>query len=441
MEEDNLIWKTGIIFFLVLAAAVVTAAQTAIRSVNEGRIKSKAEEGDKRAKLILRCREEMDRYMTIYQVMVSAAAILIGALYSARLVYYSVSYTAGLEEILTPAAIRGILLLVFSVALLYLVILFSTILPKKLARRKPEGILYATIYPVWLLSCIFRPFAAMLDASASFLLFLLRIKQTGTEGSVTEEEIISMVNEGHEQGVLEDGEVLMISNIIAFNGKEVKDIMTHRKKTVIVTMERTLEEAINFMLKEGFSRCPLYDEEIDEIIGILHLKDMMNCYLSDRTKSISLKSVAREPFFVPDTQSIDVLFRKMQSRKIHMAVAVDEYGQTAGIVTNEDIIEEIVGSIFDEYDEEERLIIKQGEGKFLMLGLAPLDEVEKALEIEIEREDFDTLNGFMISLVGHIPEERERVSISYKGYRFRIIDLQHNMIGYVKVMKEKAAEG
>lgn len=431
MNEDGLWWRIGIILILILLQSIVTAAEAAMRLINEGSIRKKAEEQNRRATRILYYKNRIDGRLSIFRVFLSGTGVVIGALFAVRLLSDLKEYDSGWQG--------GILLAASAFLLLFLVILFGSILPEKLARLNPEHILYRTIKPVWIITCICRPLIFLLNGVTRLLLFIFRINSVEAFESVTEEEIISMVNEGHERGVLEESEVEMISNIIEFDEKEVRDIMTHRKRIVGISRELTLEEAINRMLKEGYSRCPLYDEDIDNIEGILHLKDMMKCYLSHRDKGrgISLKTIAREPYFIPDTQDIDMLFRNMQLKKVHMAVAVDEYGQTAGIVAMEDIIEEIVGNIFDEYDVIERQVIKQNEGRYLMQGTAPLEEVEEALGIEMAHDEFDTLNGFLISLLGHIPDIKERVNISYMGYHFHVVDVKNKMIGYVRVTKEK----
>lgn len=328
------------------------------------------------------------------------------------------------------------------VLLIFAVMLFGVVLPVKLTKKDSEKARKRWEGALAVLSNIMLPFTFLLEAGTRGTLFLLRIKPEDLEDNVTEEEIISIVNEGSRQGVLEDNEVEMISNIIELDEKEVRDVMTHRRKVVSISTEMTVEEALKFMLDESYSRYPLYEEEKDNIVGVLHLKDLTKYYVTGRDKRISLKEIAREPYFVPDTQAVDTLFDAMQKKKIHMAIAVDEYGQMAGIVAMEDILEEIVGNIFDEYDIDERMILKQGANRYIMKGLTPMEEVEEALGIKLLQDDFDTLNGWLISLLGHLPAEKEKAVIMAEGYRFQIIDARNNMIRNVKVVKEekKAAD-
>lgn len=408
MLEEELLWIVGSVIGMIVLGAITSVTKAALDSLNETTIRKKAKEGSKKEKLMLRFIEKADGYIDVLELMLMGTGITIGISHS----------------------------IVWIPVLWYAALLLGNVLPRKLMRRNPESISYSCVYITWMITCVLTPVKWLLDGSVTVILFLLRINPKELEENVTEEEIISIVNEGHEQGLLEESEVEMISNIIEFDEKEVRDIMTHRRKIIGINTDMAIDEAINHMLYEGFSRYPLYEEDINNIVGILHLKDLMKYYMSEKDRSISLKSVAREPYFVPDTQSIDMLFRDMQAKKIHMAVAIDEYGQTVGIVAMEDVLEEIVGNIQDEYDVEEKLIVKQGDGRYLMNGLASLEEIEEELNIEIDADDYDTLNGLLVSLLGHIPDEKERVNISFQGYCFHVLDVRDKMIRYVRVTKE-----
>lgn len=412
MLKEELLWIVSSVIGMIVLGAIISVTKTALDSLNEATIRKKAEEESKKEKLMLRFMERPEGYIDVLELMLMGTGIVIGISHS----------------------------ILWIPVLWYVALLFGNVLPRKLMRRNPESISYSCVYITWMITCILTPIKWLLDGSVIVILWLLRINPKELEENVTEEEIISIVNEGHEQGILEDSELEMISNIIEFDEKEVRDIMTHRRKIIGINTDMAIDEAINRMLYEGFSRYPLYEEDIDNIIGILHLKDLMKYYMSEKDRSISLRSVAREPYFVPDTQSIDMLFHNMQTKKIHMAVAVDEYGQTVGIVAMEDVLEEIVGNIQDEYDVEEKLIVKQGDGKYLMNGLASLEEIEEELQIEIDADDYDTLNGLLVSLLGHIPEEKERVNLSFQGYRFHVLDVRDKMIRYVRVTKEMIEE-
>lgn len=265
------------------------------------------------------------------------------------------------------------------------------------------------------------------------------IKCKLSEEDVTEEEILSMVNEGHEQGVLEANEAEMISNIFEMGEKEAKDIMQHRVNVLAVDGNETLDKALEFMLGENKSRYPVYNKDLDDVMGILHLRDAFTIHNNKECANKKVKEIeglVREALLVPETKNIHQLFRIMQKDKQQMAIVMDEYGQMSGIITLEDILEEIVGNIMDEYDEEEEPIHKLAEESFMMDGLTQLDEIEDVLGIEIE-EDFDTLNGLLISKLEHIPKENEKAVIEYKGYVFTILSIDNKKIGTVMVQKKK----
>ncbi len=253
-----------------------------------------------------------------------------------------------------------------------------------------------------------------------------------------EEEIISMVNEGHEQGVINANEAEMIQNIFAFTDKEAQDVMTHRRNIIAVEGNASLKEAMEFMLDERHSRFPVFEDTIDNITGILFLKDAMRCLIKQDYGAWKIKDIPgllRKAVFIPETRNISSLFRSMQSQKLQMVIVADEYGQTAGLVAMEDILEEIVGNIQDEYDNEEAMIEQMENGDYLISGLAPLDEVADVLGITFEEEDIETLNGYLISKLDKIPSEDERSEIIDYGYSFRILNVANKIIEKVQVHK------
>lgn len=258
-----------------------------------------------------------------------------------------------------------------------------------------------------------------------------------------EDEIISMVNEGHEQGVIETSEATMISNIFDFADKEAGDIMTNRSNIIAIDSDTSLHDALNFMLNNNNSRYPVYSENIDNITGILFLKDAMRFSArgTSSDKSISdIKGLIRRAMFVPETININDLFKTMQSKKTQLAIVVDEYGQTVGIISMEDILEEIVGNIMDEYDVEEKHIRKKGKNSYILDGLTPLSDIEKLLNIDFEVDDFETLNGYMISKLDRLPVKDEQFSTLVGDYEFKIIAVENRIISKVEVNKIESKE-
>lgn len=276
--------------------------------------------------------------------------------------------------------------------------------------------------------------------SKSFVERLVRqlgINSSNAEEQI-EEEIISIVNEGHEHGVINADEVEMIQNIIEFTDTEAHDVMTHRTNIVAVEANTTLRDALDFMLDERYSRFPVYEESIDNITGILFLKDAMRFLIRKQYGAWKIKDIPellRPPVFIPETRNISSLFQVMRKKKLQMVIVADEYGQTAGLVAMEDILEEIVGNIEDEYDNEEVLIEKQEDGTFVISGLTPLDDVEDILGIHFEEKDFETLNGYLIAKLDKIPADDDRSEIQAYGYNFAIASVANKIIEKVKVHK------
>lgn len=266
--------------------------------------------------------------------------------------------------------------------------------------------------------------------------FLKKLNRRNSD-KITEKEIISIVNEGHETGILQDSEVEMIQNIFEFTDKEAKDIMTHRKHICALDGTKTLRQILEQVLGEPYSRFPVFLDDIDNIIGILHIKEVMAFsqkeeYLNWQIKDI--EGLFSPGEFIPETRRISDLFQKMQLKKAHMVIVVDEYGQTAGLVAMEDILEEIVGNIFDEHDKEKKLIEKTAEGCFTMHGMAALDDAADALGIDFE-DEYDTLNGFLIAEIDKIPADGETFCVEYKGYRFDVTRVENKMIHTVQVSR------
>ncbi|MBE5962568.1 MAG: HlyC/CorC family transporter [Lachnospiraceae bacterium] len=429
-----------LILGLVALNAVVSAAEAAIENLNESSVRKKAEENDKSALKLVKLLDMPHRYINVIEILITLASLLIGMIYSFAQYNFIRNYAGTLFKTGNVRIQTTVSMIVVTILLTYFVVLFGMLLPKKLATKYADSWGYSLANLLEFFSRLFSPAIWLLEKNTKLLLRIFRINPDELLENVTEEEIISMVNEGQEQGVLEAGEAEMISNIIEFNEKAAKDIMTHRKKIVAISTESTIEEALKFMLGENYSRFPLYQENIDDIVGVLHLKDVMFYYVNPDLRKKPLTCVAREPYFIPDTQGIDVLFHDMQSKKIHMAIAIDEYGQTAGLVAMEDILEEIVGDIQDEYDEEEEDIVEQKDKTYLVKGDASLEDLEDSLGIEIAEEDkenYDTLNGLLISRLEHIPTDGERATIPYGGYDFEILEVNNKMIDQVRIVPHK----
>lgn len=439
----GVMWLVGLVIF----NAIVEAMVTAFESVSESAVEKRLEEGEEKAKRVNFLLEHHRRYITVTDILrltvVSGMALVY---YVYFLPYFKEIFQSSLGNSANTVLV-SLLLVVITLVAVMLVELLAIKLPKKLAFKHAEGFAFAFAGLLSLFVAVLGPIAWLIETVTIGILKIFNIKASELEEVVTEEELISTVEEAAESGVLEADEVEMIQNIFEFDDKEVKDIMTHRKNMIAVDADWTLEEAMKFMLGEIYSRFPVYEDSVENIIGIVHLKDVLKVFVSgnaDKMQQQKIRSITRKPFFVPDTQGIDVLLENMQKKKFHMALAIDEYGQTAGLVTLEDILEEIVGDIQDEYDQEEEEIVSVEENVYLVKGTTTLEDLSKELERDLTDEDCDTLSGLMVTELGYIPSEGEKFSMTYKGCQMEIVEAKNKMITLARVTvlpEEEASEG
>lgn len=413
--------------------------QLNIKEIEESNEKRKAGKSERLLKLI----HAPQNFIDSIQLIITLLNMLIGWLYMQRFVEQTnrflsfileqkLRFNVGVEILAVLAAILTLLVV------LYIFLLFCVSLPKKIALGNPEKWAYVFVDVIYTINHLLLPFTALVSVTTKVLSRLLGLNPENDEGDVTEEEIIHMVNEGHEQGLIEASEAEMISNIFEYHDKEAQDIMTHRNNLIALESTLSVSQAVDFVLENKHSRYPVYEENIDQIIGILHLKDVLR-YHREHQKSLKTlgetKELLREAEFVPLTKNIHDLFQEMQSEKMQMVVVVDEYGQTAGLVAMEDILEEIVGNIMDEYDVEEEYIEEKGQDVYEIEGKTPLEELEERFHISFNEEEFETLNGFLIAKMDKIPDENESFEIEVDGYLFQILSVQNKMIQSVRVTK------
>lgn len=279
---------------------------------------------------------------------------------------------------------------------------------------------------------------------AGYLIYRLIKRSRNASSDAAEQEIMSIVNESAAGGYIEDDEAEMIGNIFEFGDKAAKDIMTDRGNIIAVDATMKLKDALDFMLDKSNSRFPIYMDDLDRIIGILHLKDAMRLsrIKGNVTKPVGdIEGLIREARFIPETRKVDVLFKNMQAAGLQMVIVIDEYGQTSGLVAMEDILEEIVGNISDEYDEDDGHIVERGADKYIIDGVTELDDLHKRFGIDFDTEDFETINGFLISKMDKIPDKKERFDVTVGDYNFKVLEVDHNMIRQVLVTRvEKTNE-
>ena len=434
-------------FLLLLVDMFFYGFDAAIDNLNEKEILHKAEEEKDRRSM--RLSEMISRpgiYINTVQLVITLINILMGAFY---LNIWLQTIDKGLHVInvggmslenVPTGVLSGIATVLSFIAMIYILLTFGVLIPRKMASRQPEKWAYACIDPIYIITRLLASLTGLVNLTAKGILFLFGVRNNTDENDVTEEEIINMVQEGHEQGVIQASEAEMISNIFEYGDKEAQDIMTHRGSIVAIDGETKLKDAIASMLGGKNSRYPVYEENIDHIIGILHLKDAMRFHISDDKLDLpiaKLDGLLREPYFVPQTKNIDELFKEMQSQKLQMAIVVDEYGQTDGLIAMEDILEEIVGNIMDEYDEDQEYIKNRGKGEYVMEGKRLVGESGRAVRHYLRRGRIRDFERFPDLQTGPGSQSDEQFDVDYKGYNFKILSVVKKMIGSVLVPEEK----
>lgn len=436
METDSsLIVQLFLLFALIGINAFFASSEIAIISLNDKKIKKMAEEGHKKAKLLESLISEPSRFLATIQVGVTLSGLLASAFaaesFADRLTSVVVSSGLPVDE----SVIKVLCVTLITIVLAYFQLVLGELVPKRVAMQKPEEISMFAISPISFVSRIARPFVRFLTASTNFIIRLFGGNPDISEENITEEEIRMMVDVGEEKGVIQETEKEMIDNIFEFGDKTVMEIMTHRTNIVAIDRDTELNVLMDIVISEKYSRIPVYEENIDNIIGILYAKDLLTYAKKAAPEPFNLRDIIRKAYFVPESKKTDELFKEFKKTKNHMAIVIDEYGGTAGIITIEDLIEEIVGNIFDEYDEEEKEIEKLDENTFLINGATDLEAVKDFLEVDLPTEDFDTLGGFVMGQLGRIPEKKESPFIEYKGIVFKVEEIEEKRISKVKVCR------
>ena len=424
-----------LLFILILVNAFFAMSEIAIISLNDAKIDKMAEDGDKKAKQIQKLTENSSNFLSTIQIGVTLAGFLTSATAAqsfAVMLADAVAKTA-LIRYIPYSVISGVSTVLITLLMSYFSLVLGELAPKKIAMQKPEKVSFAVVPILLFVSKVTKPFVKILSFSTNTVVRLFGIDPNADEECVTEEEIRMMVDVGQENGVIEDVQKEMINNIFEFDDIDVADIMTHRTDMACVDAEDSLAEAISVAIEEGYSRIPVYEEDPDNVIGILYIKDLLKYVGNTLPKHKGLKEIMRKAYYVPESKRCGALFSEMTEKHVQMAIVVDEYGGTAGIVTLEDILEAIVGNIQDEYDNEDEEISKIDETTFTMDGVTDLEEVEEQLNIEFPEDDYDTLGGFIISLLGFLPQDGDMNAVEYKNIRFTVLNVDERRIGKVKV--------
>ena len=433
MEDGSSLplWGVIVLFLLLWLNGIFYGFAAAVRNLSESETEKRALDGDKNAILLKSMIDNPGQFVNAIPLIVMASGICFGAFLVPWAVRASHPYIKHIPALLLITALCVILLAGLGILTF-----------RRIGTYHPEKYAYRYLKVVNLFVKLLYPLTMFVTWIARLASIPFGVEYNRTEEAVTEEEIISIVDEAHEQGVIEENEAEMIQNIISFNETEAKDIMTHRKNVIAFDEEILLQELIDTILVEANSRYPVYAENMDNIKGIVHYKDALKFMTKNSWAKFKplkeLPGLIRQAAFIPETRGIGDLFRTMQTKKLHMAIVVDEYGQTAGIVTMEDILEEIVGDILDEYDEDEVTIRTQTDNSLIIDGLAYLEDVAEELDMDFGDSEFETLNGYLTNLLGHIPTKKDMdTEIVTNGYRFEILSLGNKTIGKVRASKVK----
>lgn len=436
----ELLVKIPLLLVLVLINAFFAMSEIAIISLNDAKIERMAEDGHKKAKLILKLTENSSRFLSTIQIGVTLAGFLSSA-----------SAATSFAEMLTAAVVNGtgwqrdviypVSVVVITLIMSYFSLVLGELAPKRIAMQIPEKVSFAVVSPLLFISKVTAPFVKFLSLSTNAVVRLFGFDPNADEEVVTEEEIRMLVDVGEEKGVIENTQKEMINNIFEFDDTDAGDIMTHRTDVDAADInDLTLDELVKLAIESGRSRIPVYEDDIDNIVGVVYIKDLLKYVGKQVPARETLRSIMREAYFIPESKEIGELFKEMSARKLQMAVVVDEYGGTAGIVTLEDIVEAVMGNIQDEYDDEEEEISKIDENTFTVDGTVDIEEIEELTGKTFPEGDYETLAGYILDELQCIPKDGEMNEVEFENVKFTVLSVEDKRIDKIKVEITPLAE-
>ena len=418
-----------VLCILIALNAFFAATEIAFISLNDTKIEKQAKQGNKKARQINEMLKEPSKFLATIQIGITFAGFLSSAFASDAFA----DRLAPVLQQLIPLGIgiwKSVSIVLITIILSYFTLVFGELVPKRIAMKNPEKIANFSIGIIKMISVITAPFVKLLTFSTNIISRIFGVKEKEEE-IVTEEEIMMMVEAGEEKGTIEKQEKELINNVFEFNDKTVSEIMTHRTDIYALDVRDNIEDILTELNEYKYSRIPVYEDSIDEIRGVLYIKDLFK-YLNNKDNNIEIKDIMREAYFVPQYKMINDLFKELQKNKKQLAIVIDEYGGTAGIVTMEDILEELVGNIFDEYDDIENEFEKIDENTFRISGSVSIAELNKILKVDIPEGEYDTLSGYLIELLGRIPEDDEKPIIETPNVTYKIEEYEDKRILWVK---------
>ena len=425
-----------ILIVLILFNAFFAMSEIALITINENKIKKMADSGDKTAKKIMGLIENSSNFLATIQVGVTLSGFLTSAAASKS---FSDDLAAALNWIpVSPAIISGLSTFIITIILSYFSLVLGELVPKKIAMQKAEYLSFRVVGILHFVSKAFKPFIQFLSFSTNLVLKILGFDPNLSEETVTEEEILMMVDVGQEKGVIQETTKDMIENIFEFDNTIIEEIMTHRTEIQALEDTQSIRDAARLAINVGYSRIPVYHEDLDDIIGIVYVKDLLKYVYKEVPEETKLTDIMRNALFVPSSKQCDELFAEMTSCKTQIAIVVDEYGGTAGLITMEDLIESIVGNIQDEYDNEKEEIFKISDNTFTIDGTVPIDEVEDLFNIKLPEGEYDTISGMMVSELGKIPSPNETPSVTIGDTTFTVNEVSDKRISKITAVKNVA---
>lgn len=417
---------------LILLNAYFAATEIAFISLNDAKIEKQAKEGNKKAKQIQKMLKNPSKFLATIQIGITLAGFLSSAFASDTFADLLAPTLNKLIPVLGINTSRNISIIIITMILSFFTLVFGELVPKRLAMKYYEKISYSTVRSIKGISVITAPFVKLLTWATNVVSKVFGVSEQEEE-IVTEEEIKMMVDQGEEKGSIEEAEKELINNVFNFNDIVASEIMIHRTDIYAIEINQNLYDILDEIDEYKYSRIPVYEDTIDNIKGILYLKDVLK--LVSMKKEIKVKDILRDAHFVPESKPIDEIFKELQIGKKQMAIVLDEYGGTAGLLTMEDILEELVGNIFDEYDEEEIEYKKIDDNTYLIEGSVSLYELKKILDVELPEGDYDTLSGYLIEKLGRIPKEEEHPIVEDENLTYKIEQYEDKRIQWIKVCK------
>lgn len=426
-DPGNLIPQLVLIVILTSINAFFASAEMAIVSVNKSKIKSLSDEGNKKAILLQRLIAEPSNFLSTIQIGITLAGFFSSASAATGLSSY-------LETVLIPLNLpytSEISMISITLLLSYFTLVFGELVPKRIALKKAESIALFSVKPVYLISIIAKPFIKILSMSTSLVLKLTKNNDVDIEEKISEEELRSLIIQSQEDGCIEYDEKQMIYKVFDFNDKLAKEIMTPRSDTFLIDIDDDINTILDEICDLNYSRIPVYKDDIDNIVGVLYIKDLFNEARKVGFENVKLENLLHEPYFVPEIKRTNELFKVLKEKKIHLSLLFDEYGGFSGIVTLEDLIEEIVGDIEDEYDLEEKPIKKIDDNNYIVKGSLSINDFNEEFELDLDEGDYDTLNGYLITNLDEIPDENTELLIN--DIKFTILKVENRRIQDIKI--------